>query len=173
MRLFQTRKYRARSHWGKSGLVYHDRESLDLKLDYYAREKFIGSVFKITVNFTLSLIGHSFTEAMDKFDPYEIFINNFGRRIKRKGAIVDTDPLTTHCALLSNCICSQNSDCGAEQICTTISGYTYPVCKTINEIPESAMDKSKLPPPFGLLGFIVKNIVTSATAAYAHCSGAK
>lgn len=110
---------------------------------------------------------------MDKFDPYEIFINNFGRRIKRKGTTVDIDPLTTHCALLSNCICSQDSDCAANQICTTIPGYDYYVCKTRNELPESTMDKSTLPPPFGLLGFILTNIFTATTAAFANCSGVK
>lgn len=41
----QTRKYKARSHWGKSGLVYHNSESLDLKLNEDARQGFVGKFF--------------------------------------------------------------------------------------------------------------------------------
>lgn len=110
---------------------------------------------------------------MHKFDPNEIFMNNFGRRIKWKGTTVDTDPLTTRCALTGNCICSLDSDCGNTQTCTTIPGYNYNVCKTRNELPETKMDKSTLPPPFGLIGYLFTNIFTSATAAYANCSGTK
>lgn len=42
---FQRNKYSGRSHWGKSGLVYHSSESLDIKLDSTARQKFIGKVY--------------------------------------------------------------------------------------------------------------------------------
>lgn len=49
---FQTRKYKARSHWGKSGLVYHNSESLDLKLDNDARQGFVGN-FSIKKRFDL------------------------------------------------------------------------------------------------------------------------
>lgn len=99
-------------------------------------------------------------------------MNNFGRRIKRVGTAVDTDPLTTRCALLGNCICSRNSDCGDTQICTTIPGYNYYVCKTRNELPElTTMDRSKLPPPFGVLGFLLSNIFSSAKRAYSNCTG--
>lgn len=107
---------------------------------------------------------------MNKFDPDEIFMNNFGRRIKRIGTTVDIDPLTTRCALLSNCICAKDSDCGDNQTCDTIPGYNYNVCKTKNELPESVtLEKTKLPPSFGLLGFLITSVFKSARAAYANC----
>lgn len=110
-------------------------------------------------------------EAMNEFDPNEIFINNFGRRLKYKGTEVDTDPLTLHCALLGNCICSKDSDCGVTQTCTTIPGYNYYVCKTRNELTEkTTMNKNKLPPPFGVLRYLVTDVFTLASAAYANCS---
>lgn len=122
--------------------------------------------------YSITESSQSLAEAMNEFDPDEIFMNNFGRRIKRKGTTVDIDPLTTRCALLSNCICKKNSDCGDEQTCTTIPGYNYNVCKTRNELPElTGMDKNKLPPPFGVVGFLLSNIFTSAKAAYANCTG--
>lgn len=152
--------------------MYHNSESLDLKLDDYAREKFIGKFYCQWQNISIhnKYMDSLIAEAMNKFDPDEIFINNFGRRIKRQGTIVDIDPLTIHCAILGNCICSQNADCAESQTCTTIPGYNYNVCKTINEIPEVAIDKKKLPPPFGVLGFLLSNIFTSAPQAYANCS---
>lgn len=115
---------------------------------------------------------YSSAEAMNKFDPGEIFINNFGRRLKYQGTKVDIDPLTTRCALLGNCICSKNSDCGDTQICTTIPGYNYYVCKTINELPELTVNKTKFPPPFGVLGYLLTDVFTLASAAYANCSAA-
>ncbi|KAJ6643890.1 L-gulonolactone oxidase 5 [Pseudolycoriella hygida] len=145
-----TRKYKARSHWGKSGLVHHNSESLDLKLDGEARRGFVA--------------------AMTKFDPNEVFINNFGRRMKRKGTKVDIDPLTVHCALLDNCICSKDTDCGYDQTCTTLPGYTYPVCKTKNEVKEFTMDTSAFPPALGIFGFFLNNIHTLANAALSKCS---
>lgn len=120
------------------------------------------------------MIEHSFTfaEAMDKFDPYGLFMNSFGRRIKREGTAVDIDPLTKHCALLANCICAKNTDCGPTQICTTIPGYNYNVCKTRNEPSETIkMDRSKIPPPFGILSFFLRNILTSVKTVFAKCSG--
>lgn len=42
---FQARRFKARSHWGKSGLVYHGREMLDLKLDVKARSNFVGTAY--------------------------------------------------------------------------------------------------------------------------------
>lgn len=107
---------------------------------------------------------------MNKFDPNEIFINNFGRRMKRKSSKVDVDPLTIHCALLDNCICSKDSDCGNDQTCTTLPGYTYPVCKTKNEVPEFTVDRSAFPPALGVLGFLLTNVNTLANAAVAKCS---
>ncbi|KAJ6637361.1 L-gulonolactone oxidase [Pseudolycoriella hygida] len=105
-------KFKARSHWGKSGLLYHSSQMLDLKLHSFAREKFLV--------------------AMTKFDPNGVFLNSFGRRLKRSGTVIDVDPLTTRCALLDNCLCSVNADCAKHQICTTISGFGYPVCQTKN-----------------------------------------
>lgn len=108
---------------------------------------------------------------MNKYDPNEIFINNFGRRIKRTGKKVDMDhPLTTHCALLDNCICSKNCDCASNQICSTLPGYKYRVCKTKNEIPEFVFDKSILPPPLGVVTYLVSEVPTLITAVISNCS---
>lgn len=107
--------------------------------------------------------------AMNKFDPNEVFINNFGRRLKKIGTKVDTDPLVTRCALLDNCFCSKNSDCGDTQLCTALPGYNYPVCKTKNEIP-SVFNKGLLPPPLGILNFLINNVPTLAAALLGNCS---
>lgn len=56
---------------------------------------------------------------MNKFDPNEVFINNFGRRMKGTGSVIDEDPATKHCALLDNCICSKNKDCGDTNLYNT------------------------------------------------------
>lgn len=40
--LLKTKKFKGRSHWGKSGSIYHGREMLDIKLDSDARNQFIG-----------------------------------------------------------------------------------------------------------------------------------
>lgn len=106
---------------------------------------------------------------MNKFDPNEIFINNFGRRIKKNGTTVDTDPLIVRCALLDNCICSKNSDCGRTQICTTLPGYNYPVCKTMNELP-LVFSKASLPPPLGILSFLAVDVPTLALALLGNCT---
>lgn len=106
---------------------------------------------------------------MNEFDPYEIFMNSFGRRIKGTGTTVDSDPLTTRCALLDNCICSKNYDCGNLQICTTLPGFDYRVCKTRNEVPESQVDKGVSRPPFGVLRYLLNDVSTLATAVRAHC----
>lgn len=107
---------------------------------------------------------------MNKFDPNEIFINNFGRRIKRKGTKVDIDPLTVHCALLDNCICSKDTDCAIDQTCTTLPEYTYNVCKTRNELAEFTVDRSAFPPAIGVLGYLLNNIHTLAGAVLANCT---
>lgn len=107
--------------------------------------------------------------AMNKFDPNEVFINNFGRRLKRTGTKVDTDPLVNRCALLDNCFCSVDSDCGATQTCTTISGYTYRVCKTRNEVP-SVFTRGLLPPPLGILNFLASTVPNLALALLGNCS---
>lgn len=107
---------------------------------------------------------------MEKYDPNEVFINNFGRRIKRTGTKQDVDPLATkRCALLDICICSQDADCGARQICTTLPGYNYTVCKTRNEIPEVIFDRSLLPPPLGVVSYLVSDVPTLVTAVLSKC----
>lgn len=106
---------------------------------------------------------------MNKFDPNEVFLNNFGRRLKRTGTKIDTDPLVVRCALLDNCHCIKDSDCGATQTCTTISGYKYLVCKTKNEVP-SVFNKGLLPAPLGILNFLSYNVPTLASALLGNCS---
>ncbi|KAG4068841.1 hypothetical protein HA402_004989 [Bradysia odoriphaga] len=145
-----TNEFNARSHWGKSGLVYHDSESLDLKLDKTARRNFVA--------------------VMNKYDPNEIFINNFGRRLKQTGTKVDMDPLTKHCAILDNCICSENDDCASTQICTTLPGYTYNVCQTKNEVAEVVFDKSLLPAPLGIVQYLVSVVPTSVNTVISNCT---
>lgn len=106
---------------------------------------------------------------MNKFDPKEIFINNFGRRLKSKGTKVDTDPLLKHCALLDNCFCSNNTDCGKTQICTTLPGYKYRVCKTRNEVP-LVFNRGSLPSPLDLMDFLMTDVPTLALALLGHCT---
>ncbi|XP_037034051.1 L-gulonolactone oxidase-like [Bradysia coprophila] len=145
-----TNEFNARSHWGKSGLVYHDSESIDLKLDKTARRNFVA--------------------IMNKYDPNELFINNFGRRLKQTGTKIDMDPLTKHCAILDNCICSENDDCASTQICTTLPGYTYNVCQTKNEIAEVVFDKSVLPPPLGIVKYLVSVVPTLIKTVISDCT---
>lgn len=120
--------------------------------------------------FKLSLTRYLPTAAMNKFDPNEIFINNFGRRMKGKGTKVDVDPLTTHCALLDNCFCSKKSDCGMNQICTSLPGYTYRVCKTENEVHDGTVDRKKFPSFLGILDYIRSNVATLVFAAFNKCN---
>lgn len=108
--------------------------------------------------------------AMNKFDPEGVFINNFGRRMKQTGTDIDTDPLTKHCALLDNCICSKDNDCGDTQICTTLPGYTYRVCQTKNEIPEKTVDRNIFPPILGVLDWFTTTVPTLAAAVLANCT---
>ncbi len=112
-----------------------------------------------------------FADAMNKFDPDEVFINNFGRRLKRTGKELDLDPLTKkHCALLDNCFCSKNSDCGANQICAKLSPYNYNVCKTANEVAPVRFDKSIFPPPFGIVPYLVSEVPTLVKSVISNCS---
>lgn len=110
------------------------------------------------------------TAVMNKYDPNEVFINSFGRRMKKTGTKVDFDPLTKHCAILDNCICSKNTDCASTQICTRLPGYSYRVCKTKNEIAEFEFDKSLLPAPLGIVTYLVSVVPTLITAAISNCS---
>lgn len=107
---------------------------------------------------------------MNKYDPNQVFINNFGHRMKGTGTTVDSDPFTKHCALLDNCICSKDIDCGVTQTCTTLPGYTYKVCKTNNEIPERTIDRNKFPPILGILDWFSTTVPTLAAAALANCT---
>lgn len=47
----QAKRFKARAHWGKCGLIYHGREMLDLKLDDGARSKFVGMNFVRLIQF--------------------------------------------------------------------------------------------------------------------------
>ncbi|XP_037029702.1 L-gulonolactone oxidase 5-like isoform X2 [Bradysia coprophila] len=144
------KKFKGRSHWGKSGLVYHGREMLDIKLETEARDSFIAS--------------------MKKFDPNERFMNSFGRRIVKRDTKIDSDPKSTRCALLDNCFCSQNKDCISTQTCTKLSGYPdYPVCKTKNEVPEVHLDKSAFPPPAGIFNWLVVSVPNLVIPVLAQC----
>lgn len=107
---------------------------------------------------------------MNKFDPNEVFINSFGRRIKNTGTKVDIDPLTTHCALLDNCFCTKNADCGKNQICTTIDNYSYRVCQTKNEVPINFFPKLALPNATDLFNFFTLRSERMAAALLSECS---
>lgn len=107
---------------------------------------------------------------MNRFDPNEVFINNFGRRMKGTGNAIDTDPQTKHCALLDNCICSKDDDCGATQFCTPLGNYTYRVCKTKNEIPEKPIDRNTFPPMAAVLDWLTTTVPTLAAAVLANCT---
>lgn len=96
---------------------------------------------------------------MNKFDPKGIFLNSFGRRLTYKGTKIDIDPLTTRCALLDNCFCSRNSDCAETQICTSISGYNYPVCKTKN-IVFRKFNRNAYLPKFDMVDWATNTVPT-------------
>lgn len=72
---------------------------------------------------------------MNKFDPNEVFINNFGRRLKKTSSKQDLHPAEIHCGIRDNCFCSKNSDCAVTQTCTTFPNSTFRVCQTIGETP--------------------------------------
>ncbi|XP_037041553.1 L-gulonolactone oxidase-like isoform X1 [Bradysia coprophila] len=143
------RRFKARSHWGKSGLIYHGREMLDLKLDPKARSNFV--------------------DAMKKFDPNQIFLNNFGRRLLKIGSKIDIDPLTTRCALLDNCFCSLDTDCGKGQICTTLPGYDdcY-VCQAKHVAPVTKFQKNQMP-LHDVLDFLVRTVPLSLISVMIEC----
>lgn len=68
---------------------------------------------------------------MNKYDPNQVFMNDFGRRILGTGSAMSGDPAETRCALLDTCICSKNEDCANGQICGPFNAtsYNYNVCK--------------------------------------------
>lgn len=108
---------------------------------------------------------------MKKFDPNQVFLNNFGRRILETGTDIDIDPLTTRCALLDNCFCSCDDDCANGQICTSLPGYSdYPVCQTKNVVPETKIDKKLFPPPLGIADYLVDTVPTLVTSVLSQCT---
>ena len=79
------------------------------------------------------------------------------------------DPLTTRCALLDNCICETNNDCGVTQTCTNVAGYVYNVCKTRNEVPERyPLSKDKFPSLNNILAYLAQ-VPAVASATLARC----
>ncbi len=107
---------------------------------------------------------------MNKYDPNEVFINSFGRRIKKTGTKVDIDPMVKHCALLDYCFCTMDGDCGDSQTCTTLPGYEYKVCQTQNEIPIDFFPKAILPNATSVFDFFAKEAQALATALLSNCS---
>lgn len=107
---------------------------------------------------------------MNKFDPNGIFLNSFGRRITKTGTKIDSDPLTTRCALLDNCFCSKNADCAVTQICTSLSGYSYKVCKTKNELPEIQFSINDLPSLNHALDWLDVAVPILAKTVLTRCS---
>lgn len=106
---------------------------------------------------------------MNTHDPNEVFINSVGLRLKGKGTKVDANPLNIHCALLDSCICTKDSDCGPNQTCTTLPGYTYHVCKTKNEKPVCNEDSSSFPAISGVVRYLDKDVPQLAAAALKKC----
>lgn len=111
---------------------------------------------------------------MNRHDPKGIFSNSMGKRLTRKGTKVDVNPLHIHCAMLSSCVCSKNSDCGPTQICTTLPGYSkYRVCKTKNEATECNVDRSDFPPLSGVIEYLQKDVPILTAAAINKCSSSE
>lgn len=95
-------------------------------------------------------------------------MNKIGLRLQGKGTKLDANPLSTHCALLGSCFCSKNGDCGPNQTCTTLPGYSYRVCKTNNEEPSS--EKQSLPPLKDLVKYLDVDVPKLANAVLSECS---
>lgn len=107
---------------------------------------------------------------MNRKDPEGVFLNSFGRRIKKIGTKVDNDPRVVRCAMLDYCFCAKNGDCGDNQICTTLPGYNYTVCKTKNEIPINFFPKIILPNATDIFSFLGAEAVALATALNGECT---
>jgi hypothetical protein len=69
---------------------------------------------------------------MKKYDPNELFMNKFGKRITGVSDEMDIDPQVHHCALQDYCICSKNDDCGSFQSCNQVKGF--PVCRDLADV---------------------------------------
>lgn len=107
---------------------------------------------------------------MNRIDPNEVFINSFGRRLKKTGTKVDNDPLVVRCAMLDYCFCTKNGDCGDSQTCTKLPGYIYNVCKTKNEAPIDYFPKVILPNSTGIFGFLADEATAISTALQGECT---
>lgn len=110
---------------------------------------------------------------MNNNDPKGVFMNKIGLRLKGKGTQSDANPLSIHCALLGGCFCSKDSDCGPNQTCTTLSGFTYRVCKTKNEEPECAICNCKentVPPLKDLVKYLDVDVPKLATNVLSTCT---
>lgn len=107
---------------------------------------------------------------MNKHDPKGVFMNKIGLRLKGKGTKLDANPLSTHCALLGSCFCSKNRDCGPNQTCTTLPGYSYRVCKTNNEEPDCNSEKSSLPKLKDLVKYLDADVPKLASAVLSKCA---
>lgn len=92
----------------------------------------------------------------------EIFKKNV-----RNVQILDT---TEFCGRSDNSFCSKNSDCADTQHCISIEAYSYPVCKTNNEVPEKTLNKSSFPPPLELLDWFSLTVPTLAASVLARCT---
>lgn len=107
---------------------------------------------------------------MNKFDPDQVFMNNFGQRIKQTGIKIDSDPKSVRCALLDDCFCSKNGDCTDTQTCTKFPDYPdFSVCKTKNEVPEVGLDKSAFPPPAGVFNWLSVAVPNLVIPVFAQC----
>lgn len=107
---------------------------------------------------------------MKKNDPKGVFMNKIGLRLKGVGTKIDANPLSTRCALLGGCFCSKDGDCGVNQTCTTLPGYSqYRVCKTKNEEHQCGCKKPALPPLCDLVKYLDEDVPKIAAAALSKC----
>ncbi len=95
-------------------------------------------------------------------------MNNIALRLTGESRRSDINPSATRCALLGNCFCRRNSDCGPTQICTTLRGYgNYRVCKTKNE--KVSVVKSVLPPVRRLVRYLDVDVPKLAADVLSKC----
>jgi len=108
---------------------------------------------------------------MNKFDPNGIFMNNFGRRIKGLDTKIDLDPKVNRCALLDNCLCESDSDCGVNQICGTIPGYPdKPVCRVPNDDKVVSQIQNFKYPKNSLVAWLITNPIRIIAGAKLKCT---
>lgn len=103
--VFKIERHGGRPHWGKNGLYFSNKHVLSKS--YPLLPKFI--------------------EVMKRMDPYEIFMNDFGSRLKYGTTQATVPPeKARRCALNEVCVCSKDSDCGGggplDHICGTLVG---------------------------------------------------